>query len=186
MTLLERLFHFLINRGGFWNISFTSSKGPSIFLSCPVWGKHSELHGWIYCLQEKAASPELWKPSDELRSLVEAVEKAIRECVTNHDLHADVFTTTLRYLKLHPSAYVGCPDHKEALSKKIVKFYLTMRLFFVADRVNADLARKAADCVYFLFQLSSCQTPALNTHWQSEPKQRYSFNNSLLVSSYQI
>ncbi|KAK3928702.1 DNA transposase [Frankliniella fusca] len=70
--------------------------------------------------------------------LIKASERAIQDCVKNHDVHEDMYITTLRYLKLDSDQMVGCIDHMQEVTKKVVQFYLTMRLFFVADHKNKE------------------------------------------------
>ncbi|KAE8739250.1 hypothetical protein FOCC_FOCC015248 [Frankliniella occidentalis] len=76
--------------------------------------------------------------SDEMVRLIKAAEKAVQESTHNHDIHEDMFITTLKYLKIEPGSMVGCINHMEEVTKKIVMFYLTMRMFFIAERKNKE------------------------------------------------
>lgn len=76
-------------------------------------------------------------PSDELSLLLRAVEKAVLECVAREGIHKDLAVTTLKYVRLDPSFTIGCLDHSNDLKKKIIKYYLMMRMFFASDAFNA-------------------------------------------------
>jgi len=88
--------------------------------------------------------------SPELRQLISSIERAIRESVAAHDISGDMFVTTLKYLRMAPEEHVGCLNHKEEVSSRLIKYYLTMRMFFVLENKNKeykdkkDKARKLA------------------------------------------
>lgn len=81
-------------------------------------------------------------PSNELAKLVEAAERAVQICFKENAVHQDMFITCLRYIKLEQENLVGCLDHMHEVSKKVIKFYIVMRMFFVSDRKNLELEEK--------------------------------------------
>lgn len=79
-------------------------------------------------------------PSEEMRSLVAALETAVRESLHNHGIQTDIFKKTLEYIRLDPAKdLVGCILHKEDITKKIIRYYLVMRMFFAIDRRNKEI-----------------------------------------------
>ena len=88
--------------------------------------------------------------SPELRELISSCERAIRESIAANDINGDIYVTTIKYLRLSPDDHVGCLKHKEELTSRLIKYYLTMRMFFVLDNKNLfykekkDKARKFA------------------------------------------
>lgn len=80
--------------------------------------------------------------SNEMVDLIKAVEKAVQESIHHHGFHKDMYITALRYLRLTPGQMVGCVNHMESVTKKLVTFYLTMRMFFAADRKNEEIEEK--------------------------------------------
>ena len=87
---------------------------------------------------------KLTLPSDELVELLRAVERAVLECVGKHGIHKDMAFTTAKYLRLDPAFIIGCLDHTAALTKKIIKYYITMRMFHAADAYTKQETEKNA------------------------------------------
>ena len=77
--------------------------------------------------------------SPELKNLVSSCEKATRDSLAAHDINGDLFKTTLKYLTLDlDNSYVGCIQNKADVTKRLIKFYLTMRMFFAIDNKNLE------------------------------------------------
>ncbi|KAK3932944.1 T-box protein VegT [Frankliniella fusca] len=81
-------------------------------------------------------------PSDALVSLIKAVEFAVCDTMSTSDVHQDMIFTSLKFLKIDVSCFVGCLDHTHDVTKALVKYYLFTRMFFAADMKNAEMARK--------------------------------------------
>ncbi|KAK3919880.1 Cytochrome c oxidase subunit 1 [Frankliniella fusca] len=79
--------------------------------------------------------------SDELVNLVEAVEKAVGDCMTNHKFHADLVFTTLKYLVIKSDCFVGCLNHRDIVTKKLIRYYLVVRQFFASDIGNQQMGK---------------------------------------------
>ncbi|KAK3924063.1 Transposable element P transposase, partial [Frankliniella fusca] len=74
--------------------------------------------------------------SPELRGLISSCERAIRESVAANDIGGDMFVNIIKYLCLAPEGHVGCLDHREEVTSRLIKYYLTMRMFFILDNEN--------------------------------------------------
>lgn len=78
--------------------------------------------------------------SNELSNLIKATEKAVQEAVYVENVHEDLFINTIKYMKLAAGDHVGCIDHHFDLTKKVIKYYLTMRNFFIAEKKSSEVA----------------------------------------------
>ena len=87
---------------------------------------------------------KLTLPSDELATFLRSVERAVLQCMSKHGVHNDMAFTTARYLRLDTSIQIGCLDHSDVLKKKLLKFYLIMRMFHASDAYNAQVTEKEA------------------------------------------
>lgn len=67
---------------------------------------------------------------------------AIRESVAAHDISGDIFVTTLKYLSMSVEEHVGCLTNKEDVSSRLIKCYLTVRMFFVLENKNKEYKEK--------------------------------------------
>lgn len=81
-------------------------------------------------------------PSNEMASLICRVEKAMQDCFHDNNLEENIFIKVIKYLKIENSDKVGCIEHKDEITKKIIKFYLTMRMFFVTQEKNREVEEK--------------------------------------------
>ncbi|KAK3914778.1 Replicase polyprotein 1a [Frankliniella fusca] len=53
-----------------------------------------------------------------MKEMYERTEKAVQESLFRHDVHGDIFRTTLKYVKLSQGDLVGCLEHMHEVSQK--------------------------------------------------------------------
>jgi len=75
-----------------------------------------------------------------LFSLISTLEKSTLETLKNEELNMDTLMTIMSTIEQGDSigrySVVGCIDHKEEMSKAIVRFFLIMRICFIVKRAN--------------------------------------------------
>ena len=82
-------------------------------------------------------------PSDSLVALIKAVEVAAADCHANHGVQEDMlFTTVKQYLKINADCFVGCLEHTEVVTKKILKYYLITRMYFASAMKNNEISNE--------------------------------------------
>lgn len=83
----------------------------------------------------------LTHPSVELFNLISVLEEVTLETLKKNYIGADfIFNITEELAKKH-LPFVGCDTHKRDLVRRIVTFYLTMRMFFIVKQCNKN------DCI---------------------------------------
>ena len=80
-------------------------------------------------------------PTEAMAGLIGALEGAVNDCMARHGVHDDMLSTTLRYVKLDASCFVGCVAHVTKVTKEIIKFYLRARMFFAGAMKNTQVKR---------------------------------------------
>ena len=78
-------------------------------------------------------------PSTKLSSLIQLIENAVVSVLGEKIPDADtIFIITENLEKLSPVPYVGCKEHELLLTRRVISFYLTTRMFFVAKQCNRN------------------------------------------------
>lgn len=78
-------------------------------------------------------------PSRQLVSLITSIENAIMEVVQNRLPQADtLFKVTQKLDEMSPIAHVGCTKHNNDLTRRVMAFYLTTRMHFLAKQTNLN------------------------------------------------
>lgn len=75
-------------------------------------------------------------PSNELNALVTSLENTFTHCFSVKELRSDSLMDLVSFLQLTKLNFVGCPDHKTALTNKIIKFYVITRIHFYVKSQN--------------------------------------------------
>lgn len=85
-------------------------------------------------------------PSRQLYDFIAALENLFTECFSVSMLHTESISDILSLVKTNflNSKAVGCPDHKDAVSTKLVSFYVLTRLHFLVKGMNRENASKRA------------------------------------------
>lgn len=76
-------------------------------------------------------------PSLDLFDLISILEVATLATIKDKDVNDDsIFQITEALDELCPIPFVGCKEHSPVLTKKVITFYLTMRMFFITKQYN--------------------------------------------------
>jgi len=83
-------------------------------------------------------------PSDSLFVLILTLEKIILETLISEELNVNTIFSIISNLwsDTAPLSFVGCEEHKKALTKSIVRFFITMRMHFIVKRSNYNETEK--------------------------------------------
>lgn len=82
-------------------------------------------------------------PSKQLVNLITSIEKAIMEVVQGNLPQADtLFKVTKKLEEMSPISHVGCSKHSIDLTRRIIAFYLTTRMHFLAKQTNLNSTEK--------------------------------------------
>lgn len=82
-------------------------------------------------------------PSKELVSLITSIENAIMEVVQGRLPQADtLFKVTEKLEEMSPLSHVGCSNHSNDLTRRVMSFYLTTRMHFLAKQTNLNSIEK--------------------------------------------
>lgn len=76
-------------------------------------------------------------PSDQLNALVTSLENTFTHCFSVKQVRSDSLMDLVSFLQLTKLNLVGCPEHKTALTNRIIKFYVLTRLHFYVKSQNA-------------------------------------------------
>jgi len=83
--------------------------------------------------------------SPQLNELLLALEEGIMRCVAAEDIHSNLIFSIMDNITWEPEKKVGCLQHETDITKGVIKFYVIMRLHFIANNKNKDiLSRKKA------------------------------------------
>lgn len=85
-------------------------------------------------------------PSWELFKFVTILENTFTECFSGSTLHHDSVLDLIELLKGRRVAHIGCEEHYQLLTARVMSFYLLARLHFYVKTLNRSGAtrRKAA------------------------------------------
>ena len=72
-------------------------------------------------------------PTDSLVALIKAIEIAAAECVAKQGFHEDMLFTTMKYINIDSSCFVGCLEHVTETTKRVMRFYLITRMFWAGE-----------------------------------------------------
>lgn len=90
-------------------------------------------------LIELKSRGSLKHPSVKLFDLIQILEIATIGVVKEGEVHVDtIFEITQRLEEISPLPFVGCEQHAFLLTRRIVIFYLTMRMFFIYKQYNKN------------------------------------------------
>lgn len=80
----------------------------------------------------------LSRASDDLFKLTEQLEAAFLDVVGRVGLSRGIIYKILDKIEtmLHKLSFVGCPIHQLEITKNIIDFYITMRLYFLGRTFN--------------------------------------------------
>lgn len=62
--------------------------------------------------------------------------------MAENDVSTELYVDIMKHLRLAPEHHVGCLAHKDVVTKRIISFYLTMRVFQVLDKKNESFKTK--------------------------------------------
>lgn len=91
--------------------------------------KYFDKHGLLY-------------PSNNLFNLVFELENKFTNCFSFNKLHRDSIVDIVTTLNVSNSVKVGCIEHQNMLTNKIVKFYILTRLYFYLKQLNKNRESK--------------------------------------------
>ncbi|KAE8749969.1 hypothetical protein FOCC_FOCC003440 [Frankliniella occidentalis] len=115
-------------------------------------------------LIEKRSKGNLLVPSDSLRDLLYQIESVLLSVFSKCKMNRNILLNVLdevKYVKLEK--LVGCEEHKQDLSKAILRFFLTTRMHFACRRFmkqNSAAATKKKRGKALLKQLKLNAAPA--------------------------
>lgn len=75
-------------------------------------------------------------PSDRLFDLLSAIEKAILKTVGGSELNCYSFLQIINNVFAENITFVGCPDHRECLTKKVINYYVLNRAQILSKVYN--------------------------------------------------
>lgn len=88
-------------------------------------------------LIELKSRGNLINPSLALFDLISTLETAVLSTVKNKDININTFGEITQMLEdLSPITFVGCFHHSTLLTRRILTFYLTMRMHFICKEYN--------------------------------------------------
>lgn len=82
-------------------------------------------------------------PSDGLVKTLAVVESKILEVASSPTRDKNILFAVVESLRTIIVPLVGCALHASEFTKKILKSYLVMRMFFISDSWNNELAAKS-------------------------------------------
>lgn len=101
--------------------------------------------------EESGVEPELFKliniktkgylikPSMALFNLITILERATLDVIQKNEINSEtLFEITTAIEKLGRLPMIGCEKHKLDLTHRIIRFYLTTRMFFITKQVNKN------------------------------------------------
>lgn len=80
-------------------------------------------------------------PAAKLNALVTSLENTFTHCFSVKQVRRESLIDLVSFLQVAKLTLVGCPDHRVALTNRIIKFYVLARLHFHVKRQNSQ--RKA-------------------------------------------
>lgn len=106
-----------------------------ISLILPSENEKPERHKLI----EIKSKGKLKHPSLNLCNLITVLEYATMKTVNDQEINANtLFEITRALEEIGPIPFVGCEEHAHLLTRKILMFYLTMRMFFICKQYNKN------------------------------------------------
>lgn len=84
-------------------------------------------------------------PSDALVKTLTPVESTILKVADSPTRDKNILFAVVECLRHVIVPLVGCSIHASEFTRKIVKSYLIMRMFFISDRWNQDIAKHKKD-----------------------------------------
>ena len=90
-------------------------------------------------LIEMKSKGYLFKPSSELFHLISLLERATMKVLNTEEICSEtLFKITSAVEDLSPLPLIGCDKHRIMFTHRIVSFYLTSRMFFIAKQCNKN------------------------------------------------
>lgn len=78
-------------------------------------------------------------PSKAVVILITALEEAVMKKIREQTLHSQFLLDLMEDINSGPSIpLVGCEDHKNEMTERILQFYLTTRLHFICKQANKN------------------------------------------------
>lgn len=79
----------------------------------------------------------LQHPSVKLYDLISVLENALISVLEKNNIQADtLFQVTEKLSEIPPIPFIGCEKHNDIFTKRILTFYLTMRMLLICKRYN--------------------------------------------------
>lgn len=122
--------------------SYVLAKLPK-FVSCgtcefTLWGNAP-----CPLIENRDRSSYLKTPTTRLSTLIDKIEKVILTTIEEEKLHSELFFEILYLIEDRTVLpIVGCPDHCEMLTKRIVYFYVSLRLHFICKLFSDSVSKK--------------------------------------------
>lgn len=80
-------------------------------------------------------------PTDTMARLIARLHQAMYDCSRFHEIHTDFVFTTLKYVRIDASCYVGCLEHVTDITKQIMMYYMGCMMHFMSGMKNAQFKR---------------------------------------------
>lgn len=81
-------------------------------------------------------------PSKTLTTLITLIENAVLSVVDGKKLDCNVLLNVTEELEKSSVPLIGCENHQPQLTQRIISFYLTTRMYFVAKHFNKNNAER--------------------------------------------
>lgn len=92
-----------------------------------------------YKLIDLKSEGYLCKPSRKLLELITILEKSTLSVVSHNNVNSNtLFEITSVIEKLSPLPLIGCKEHEQLFTQRIISFFLTTWMFFVTKQLNKN------------------------------------------------
>lgn len=94
-------------------------------------------------IEARDSHNKLKTPSPRLATLINNIEEIIISTLDENEIGSEIFFEIMYLIEdrmVLPK--VGCEDHSEILTKRIIYFYVSMRMHFICKLISDDISKK--------------------------------------------
>lgn len=121
-------------------VKFVENKKPFICMECksilvlPKNDDTPETHKLI----EIRSNGFLLHPSVKLQKLIELLEIAVMTVVGDSNVESDLLFKVTEVVEQLSPLLIGCDNHSKQLTRRIITFYITTRMYFISKQWNKN------------------------------------------------